>query len=286
MVAFVFTTPPMLLSTGSPARMLQSEPESYVIDVPADARVTEGAGGDEALVQIEWERSRVRVYAHRETAAMTARDYGVELWNFVPTVVAYPREVRGEYGTLAGKSSPFVYGFTGADAFVALCAAPAVTRLIVIGSHRASEETADELHAVIDSLAFVAAAVDRAALTALAERAGMGMLRDTGDRYVYSDMETTYEVRAESSEWVVAKGDRREPAPIAVFSTEEEARLFLSSIFRPVARGAAGLASTAARSAVEQHDDGGYRVADPRGRTARFVARSDAERYAGALHAR
>lgn len=159
MRTMTFTTPELLPTVETAKHeMWESGGEAFTIDVPLDADVSDGAGGDDPLLTVRWRDAVVRVIVHREVGVMTARDYGAEMFGVVRAFEPTGGDFGGGYGEFAGESAPVMRGTTGDRALVATCAAPGVNRLIVIGSSPTGDEaSAAEVETVIASIALVSA---------------------------------------------------------------------------------------------------------------------------------
>lgn len=159
MRTMTFATPEFLPTVETAEHeMRESRGEVFTIDVPRDADVSDGAGGDDPLLTVRWRDAVVRVIAHREVGVMTARDYGAEMFGVVRAFEPTGDRFVAEYGEFAGDSAPFMRGTAGDRALVATCAAPGVNRLIVIGSSPTGDEaSAAEVETVIASIALMSA---------------------------------------------------------------------------------------------------------------------------------
>lgn len=154
MRTLVFTTPPLLptVETANP-QLLPSRGEEFSVEVPTDAADVRGAGGDDPLLTVRWGDAVVVFVGHREVGVMTARDYGAEMFGVVQKFVPAGRDFVAAYGRLAGRDSPLMRGTTGDRSIVAMCAAPGVNRILVIGSSPEGDgAAAAEAMAVITSL--------------------------------------------------------------------------------------------------------------------------------------
>lgn len=96
MRTMTFTTPELLPTVETAKHeMWESGGESFTIDVPLDADVSDGAGGDDPLLTVRWRDAVVRVIAHREVGVMTARDYGAEMFGVVRAFEPTGRDFGG-----------------------------------------------------------------------------------------------------------------------------------------------------------------------------------------------